>query len=162
MLILKTSKTWMHYTDPTGPDQTRTADCVGDPGLVGSCRARVVEFSYYSARPCRSAYFPNISFCCRLYAYEFNVGLSNNNFCWRFISKNSTVHIYSVFDQNCRWNDQIMNETAQQKSSIQITGLIRVNKTHVKTIRHVLFWYIYTVSQKKTRHQTLAHNFPKW
>ena len=48
-----------HYTGPTGPDQTKSADFVGDPGLrpgsrekvragqCGSGRARVVEFSYY-------------------------------------------------------------------------------------------------------------------
>jgi len=48
-----------HYTGPTGPDQTKSADFVGDPGLrpgsrekvragpVGSGRARVVEFSLY-------------------------------------------------------------------------------------------------------------------
>jgi len=46
-----------HYTGPTGPDQTKSADFVRDPGLrpgsrekvraspVGSGRARVVEFS---------------------------------------------------------------------------------------------------------------------
>ena len=34
-----------HYTGPTGPDQSKSADFVGDPGLVGSGRARVVEFS---------------------------------------------------------------------------------------------------------------------
>ena len=46
-----------HYTGPTGPDQTKSADFVGDPGLRpgsrekvradprGSGRARVVEFS---------------------------------------------------------------------------------------------------------------------
>ena len=40
---------------PTGPDPTKSADFVGDPGLVGSGsgpvgfgRARVVEFSYKS------------------------------------------------------------------------------------------------------------------
>jgi len=46
-----------HYTGPTGSDQTKSADFVGDPGLrpesrekvragpCGSGRARVVEFS---------------------------------------------------------------------------------------------------------------------
>jgi len=46
-----------HYTDPTGPDRTKCADFVGDPGLrpgsrekvcagpVGSGRVRIVEFS---------------------------------------------------------------------------------------------------------------------
>jgi len=61
-----------YYTGPTGPDQTKSADFVGDPrgpartrtiriseklrwsvrvraGPVGSGRARVVEFSLYSA-----------------------------------------------------------------------------------------------------------------
>ena len=50
-----------HYTGPTGPDQTKSADLVGDPGRrpgsretvragpVGSDRARVVEFSLYAA-----------------------------------------------------------------------------------------------------------------
>jgi len=49
-----------HYTGPTGPDQTKSADFVGDPGLrsgsrekvragpCGSGRARVVEFSLYA------------------------------------------------------------------------------------------------------------------
>ena len=48
-----------HYTGPTGPDETKSADFVGDPGLqpgsreevragpVGCGRARVVEFSLY-------------------------------------------------------------------------------------------------------------------
>jgi len=45
-----------HYTGPIGPDQTKSADFVGDPRgpngpsglcLVGSGRARLVEFSYY-------------------------------------------------------------------------------------------------------------------
>ena len=27
---------------------------------------------------------------------------------------------------------------------------------------HCMLRPMYTVSQKKTRHQTLAHNFPKW
>ena len=47
-----------HYTGPTGPDQTKSADFVGDPGLRpgslekvregprGSGRARVVEFTF--------------------------------------------------------------------------------------------------------------------
>jgi len=40
-----------HYTGSTGPDQTKSADYVGDPGLlgsgpVGSRRACVVKFSY--------------------------------------------------------------------------------------------------------------------
>jgi len=35
----------LHFTGPTGPDQTKSADFVGDPGLVGSGRASVVEFS---------------------------------------------------------------------------------------------------------------------
>jgi len=41
-----------HHTGPTGPDQTKYADFVGDPGLRGSVRVRagpvglrVVEFS---------------------------------------------------------------------------------------------------------------------
>jgi len=43
-----------HYTGPTGPDrtgpdETKSADFVGDPHLVGSGRVRVVEFSYYFA-----------------------------------------------------------------------------------------------------------------
>jgi len=50
-----------HYTGPTGPDQTKSADFVGDPGLRpgsrekvragprGSGRVRVVEFSLYCA-----------------------------------------------------------------------------------------------------------------
>jgi len=44
-----------HYTGPTGPDQTKSADFVGDPGglvgsgPVGSGQARVMEFSYYRA-----------------------------------------------------------------------------------------------------------------
>ena len=29
-----------HYTGPTGPDQTKYADFVGDPGLRGSVRVR--------------------------------------------------------------------------------------------------------------------------
>jgi len=40
-----------HYTGPIGPDQTKSADFVGDPrgpnGPSGSGRARLVEFSYY-------------------------------------------------------------------------------------------------------------------
>jgi len=58
-----------HYTGPTGHDQTKSADFVRDPqsplgqrgsptksadfvrsGLVGSCRARLVEFSYKTAK----------------------------------------------------------------------------------------------------------------
>ena len=47
-----------HYTGPTGPDRTKSADFVGDPGLRpgsrekvragarGSGRVRVVEFSF--------------------------------------------------------------------------------------------------------------------
>ena len=49
-----------HYTGPTAPDQTKSADFVGDPGLrpgsrekvragrLGSGRVRVVEFSLYA------------------------------------------------------------------------------------------------------------------
>ena len=33
-----------HYTGPTGPDQTMSADFVRDPYVVGSGRARVVKF----------------------------------------------------------------------------------------------------------------------
>ena len=44
----------------------------------------------------------------------------------------------------------------------------KYGKTAVKLLKSSLtdfysdFYLKYTVSQKKTRHQTLAHNFPKW
>ena len=37
-----------HYTGPTGPDQTKSADFVGDPGLVRSVPVRP-EFSLNGA-----------------------------------------------------------------------------------------------------------------
>ena len=52
-------KAKFHYTGPTGPARTRTdfvggprlpTEFLGDPdrsGPCGSCRAHVVEFSYY-------------------------------------------------------------------------------------------------------------------
>ena len=39
-----------HYTGPTRPDQTRVSDKVRGLCPVGSGRARVVEFSYYTKR----------------------------------------------------------------------------------------------------------------
>ena len=52
-----------HYTGLTGPDQTKSADFVGDPGLVGSGRVRsgrvsAVEFSYDSTH-CAQLYPQN-------------------------------------------------------------------------------------------------------
>ena len=65
-----------HYMGPTGPDQTKSADFVGDPGLRpgsrekvragprGSGLARVVEFSL--TRQSRSVQLDSRSVCDRL------------------------------------------------------------------------------------------------
>jgi len=39
--VLYNSQIKFHYTGPTGPDQTKSADFVGDPGLRPGSREKV-------------------------------------------------------------------------------------------------------------------------